>query len=101
MDKEILYEFNRDISKVMEYITSGRELEARHIFNTRYHKKYDRYFRETDTPLEFATEMWRALDIYLNSEPARILGDVSTDKKYILSVYADYQKDFKKETAGS
>ena len=97
MKNKILFEFNKDISRIMEYIENGEEIKARHIFNTKCYEQYKPYFDDTTSPLYFALELWGVLNAYLNNETARMLGDLSTNKAYLLSVYHDYQRDCKKQ----
>lgn len=97
MKNKILFEFNKDISQIMECIEDGEEIKARHIFNTKCYERYKPYFGEATSLLYFALELWEVLNAYLNNEAARTLDELSTNKAYLLSVYHDYQKDYKKQ----
>ena len=93
-DKSIKINFNEDISEIMELIKRGEEIQARYIFNTEVYKKY-KQFMIPKNELYFALEFWIILNEYLNDDNVRILNQKSANKKYLTSVYEDYQEDFK------
>lgn len=91
MDNQ-LENFNKDISRVMEYISDGYEMYARFIFNTQLFEKYSQNINPNSV-LNVATELWILLDEYLNKQPRQ---NFSEQKKFLLSAYADYQEDIKR-----
>ena len=94
MDENIKINFNKDISKIMEFIEKGEEIQARYVFNTEAYNKY-KQFMTPENELYFALEFWIILNEYLNDDNVRTLNQKSANKKYLISVYEDYQKDFK------
>ncbi|MDD2935203.1 MAG: hypothetical protein PHX25_01890 [Candidatus Pacebacteria bacterium] len=94
MNENIKINFNKDISRIMELIEKGEEIQARYIFNTKVYKKY-KQFMIPKNELYFALEFWIVLNEYLNDDNVRVLNQKSANKKYLTSVYEDYQEDFK------
>jgi hypothetical protein len=92
MDNQ-LENFNKDISRVMEYISDGYEMYARFIFNTQLVEKYAKDINP-DSVLSVATELWVLLDEYLNKQPRN--NNFSEQKQFLISAYRDYQEDIKK-----
>ncbi len=92
--------FHTDISRVIEMIKSGDEMRARHFFNTELIQKYGEKVVHPG-PLSVAFELWQTLNTYFNNEGARILGEVTTTKEFLLSVYEDYEHDLKEQKTPS
>ena len=92
MDNQ-LENFNKDISRVMEYISSGYEIYARFVFNTQLIEKYSQDINPNSV-LNIATELWILLDEYLNKPPRN--DNFLEQKQFLLSAYEDYQEDIKK-----
>ena len=91
---QIKIDFNKDISRVMDLIMKGEEIQARHIFNTEIYEKYKK-FMVPNNVIYFAIEFWTILNEYLNDKNVRILKQKSSEKDFLLAIYEDYQNDYK------
>ena len=94
MDKE-LTNFNIDISKIMDYISNGYEIQARYIFNTEIFGKYSKKM-VPESQLSKAIEMWIILDEYLNNPEISKEKNYKENKDFLFSIYEDYKEDIKK-----